>query len=151
MMASRLSEDANVSVLVIEKGHVKDSLVSRIPLLSQTLFMGEPLQIQRTRWTEPMVGANGRKNRLWTAEGIGGASRVNAMLWTRGTPGDYGVWEEMGLDDWAYDKVEPYFRRLENATSHPESKARGHDGESYLNMLEEYMQFMICKLTVIFI
>ncbi|KAI0391446.1 putative GMC oxidoreductase [Xylariaceae sp. FL0594] len=128
VVASRLSEDQDVSVLVIEKGHVKDSLVSRMPLLSQNMFLGEALQVQGNRWSEPIPAANGRRNRLWAVEGLGGATRMNAMLWTWGFPGDYTAWSEMGLDDWRYEKLEPYFRRIENAVAHPESQFRGHDG-----------------------
>lgn len=116
-------------MLVIEKGHVKDNLVSRNPLVSQSLFMAAPLQIQNTRWSEPIPGAKGRKNRIWGVEGIGGGSRINAMLWTRGVPGDYAAWVEMGLNDWGWDQVEPYFRKAENAVAHPDSKERGHGGE----------------------
>ncbi|KAI1771542.1 hypothetical protein F4818DRAFT_454661 [Hypoxylon cercidicola] len=126
VIASRLSEDPNVTVLVLEKGGVKDNLVSRVPLLSQNFFLGDPLQVLSTRWSEPMTGANGRKNQLWTVEGMGGNSRINAMLWTRGVPGDYASWAEMGLRDWSWENVEPYFRKMENATAHPDSILRGH-------------------------
>ncbi|KAK8010163.1 choline dehydrogenase [Apiospora arundinis] len=128
VVAARLSEDPGASVLVIDKGHVRDNMVSRIPLVSQNMFLGDLLQVQGDRWTEPMPGANRRRNRLWAVEGIGGASRMNAMLWTRGYPGDYAAWSEMGLHEWSYEKLEPYFTKLENAIAHPGSKARGHEG-----------------------
>ncbi|KAI1379874.1 putative GMC oxidoreductase [Hypoxylon crocopeplum] len=127
VVASRLSEDRNVSVLVIEKGHVRDNFVSRMPLLSQNMFLGDLLQVQSNRWSEPIPGANGRRNRLWAVEGIGGATRMNAMLWTRGFPGDYAAWTETGLEDWGYEQLEPYFRKIENAIAHPNSKSRGHE------------------------
>ena len=116
-------------MLVIERGHVKDSLMSRIPLVSQNFQMGDKLQVQSKRWSEVLPGSMGRRNRLWGVEGIGGGSRLNAMLWTRGIPGDYAAWAEMGLDDWSWDKVEPYFRKIENAVTHPRSKDRGHSGK----------------------
>ena len=131
VLASRLSEDPNVSVLLIERGHVKNNLVSRMPLLSQNMFWTDTLQVQNTIWTEPIHGAHGRRNRLWAVNGIGGASRLNAMLWTRGSPEDYTTWSNMGLKDWAWDKVEPYFRRLENVArplDKAESHVRGHGG-----------------------
>ncbi|KAK8036633.1 choline dehydrogenase [Apiospora phragmitis] len=128
VVASRLSEDLDVSVLVIDKGHVGDNVVSRMPLLSQNMFLGDMLQVQGNRWSEPIPGANDRRNRLWAVEGIGGASRMNAMLWTRGYPGDYAAWSELGLHDWSYEKLEPYFQKMENAVAHPSSKARGHEG-----------------------
>lgn len=131
MIASRLSGDPTASVLVLEKGRVRDDFVSRVPLISQNFWMGDPLQVQSTRYSEPMPGANGRRNRLWTAEGVGGASRINAMLLTRGVPTGYQEWPEgFGLDEWGWDKVEPYFRKSENATAHPDSSHRGHDGMS---------------------
>lgn len=92
VLASRLSEDPNLSVLVIEKGQVKDNFVSRMPLLSQNIFLGGPLQVQSTRWSEPIPEANGRRTRIWTAEGLGGATRINAMLLTRGCRADYVAW-----------------------------------------------------------
>ncbi|KAI1120823.1 putative GMC oxidoreductase [Nemania abortiva] len=113
---------------IVVGGHVKDNLISRTPLLSQNFFLGDTLQVQSSRWSEPLTGANGRQNQLWTAEGIGGASRINAMLWTRGMPGDYASWSAKGLTDWAWDKVEPYFRKIENVTTHSHSEERGHDG-----------------------
>ncbi|KAH7113766.1 hypothetical protein B0J11DRAFT_445885 [Dendryphion nanum] len=116
VLASRLSEDPNVSVLLIERGHVKNNLISRMPLLSQNYLWTDTLQVQDKIWSEPISGANGRKNQLWAVNGIGGGSRLNAMLWTRGSPGDYKTWSDMGLDDWAWDKVEPYFKRLEDVT-----------------------------------
>ncbi|KAI1385539.1 putative GMC oxidoreductase [Hypoxylon trugodes] len=130
VLASRLSEDPHVSVLVLDKGHVKDNMISRIPLVSQNLHMSDPLQIRADRWSEPIPGVNGRKTHLWGVEGIGGNSRVNAMLWTRGSPGDYAAWSEMGFGDWGWEQVEPYFRKIENAVSHPNSKSRGHNGKS---------------------
>jgi hypothetical protein len=131
VLASRLSEDSDVSVLLIERGHVKNNMVSRMPLLSQNLFWTDTLQVQNTIWSEPIHGANGRKNRLWAVNGIGGASRLNAMLWTRGCPGNYMTWSDMGLRDWAWDKVEPYLRRLEDVAGpldKSQSKVRGHRG-----------------------
>lgn len=128
VLASLLSEDPDVSVLVLEKGRVKDNMLSRMPIPSQNIGMPGPLQVQTARWTEPLTGANGRKSRLWGAEGVGGSSRINAMLWTRCPPGYYNAWAEMGFSTWGWDHVEPYFRKIENAVAHPDAACRGHEG-----------------------
>lgn len=52
-VASRLSEDANVSVLVLEEGFSKDNLLSRIPLLSSNFLFGDQLQVVSDRFSEP--------------------------------------------------------------------------------------------------
>ena len=72
------------------------------------------------------------KKSSWAVEWIGGASRMNGILWTRGLPGDYAAWSEMGLQDWSYEKLEPYFRKIENAIAHPDSSFRGHKGNDFL-------------------
>lgn len=89
VLASRLSEDPSVSVLVLERGHVKDKLLSRSPLLSQNFFFGDTLQVVSDRYSDPSLEANGERLRLPTTEGLGGASRINGMFMTRGTPADY--------------------------------------------------------------
>jgi choline dehydrogenase-like flavoprotein len=95
------------------------------------MFWTETLQVQNTIWSEPIRGANARRNRLWAVNGIGGASRLNGMLWTRGSPGNYTMWSDMGLNEWAWDKVEPYFKKLENVTGlldMSQSDVRGRSG-----------------------
>lgn len=127
VIASRLSEDPSVSVLVLEKGSVKDNFLSRIPLLSQNFKF--PFLQAVSRLSEPIDGFHGRRTRVWAAEGMGGASRVNAQLLTRGVPGGYNQWaQEFGLTDWSWDKVEPYFRKSEKSNGYPDAPYRGHSG-----------------------
>lgn len=127
VLASRLSEHPSVSVLVLEKGSVADNFLSRIPLLSQNFNF--PFLQAVSRLSEPIDGFHGRRARVWAAEGMGGASRVNAQLLTRGVPGGYNEWaDKFGLTEWSWGKVEPYFRRSENAYGRPEAKAKGYRG-----------------------
>jgi len=155
LIASRLSEDnanndpttttTSPSVLLLERGHVKDNFLSRIPLLSQN-YRFPFLQVV-SRLSEPITsgivgefspgfgfGVRDEKRRrratLWTAEGLGGATRINGTLLTRGIPAGYDQWRDSdGLTEWGWDSVEPFFKRGENAVSHhPDAKHRGHDG-----------------------
>ncbi len=45
---------------------------------------------------------------------VGGSSAVNTAIALRGTPEDYDEWAALGNDEWSWEKVLPYFRRLEN-------------------------------------
>jgi choline dehydrogenase-like flavoprotein len=102
-----------------------------MPVLSQNVHWPDTMQVQNTIFSEPIDGANRRRNQLWAVNGMGGASRLNGMLWTRGSPGNYEAWSNMGLEEWAWDKVEPYFKKLENTNALPDrsqSHTRGHDG-----------------------
>ncbi|QYS92880.1 Alcohol oxidase [Trichoderma simmonsii] len=126
VLASRLSEDPTVSVLLLEKGFVKDNLFSRIPLLSQNPMMSG---LQVVKHLSQMPSALNRKLSLFWAEALGGSTRINAMLLTRGPPGNYNEWsQDLGLKDWGWESVEPYFRKSENAIGHPDAKYRGHHG-----------------------
>ena len=44
---------------------------------------------------------------------IGGSSSINGQVFLRGMPEDYDTWQEMGNTEWSYEKVLPYFRKLE--------------------------------------
>ncbi|KAB5543081.1 hypothetical protein GE09DRAFT_237530 [Coniochaeta sp. 2T2.1] len=127
VLASRLSEDPSVSVLVLEKGRVGDTWYTRIPLLGQNTDF--PWMQGVTRLSEPVAALGGRRLKLPVAESLGGTTRVNGMIVTRGVPGGYNDWaRSFGLEDWGWDEVEAYFKRSENAVAHPDAAHRGHDG-----------------------
>lgn len=44
---------------------------------------------------------------------VGGSSAVNAQIFLRGVPEDYDKWAAAGNDEWSYDRLLPYFRRIE--------------------------------------
>jgi choline dehydrogenase len=44
----------------------------------------------------------------------GGSSAVNATIALRGVPADYDEWAELGKSEWAWSRVLPYFRKLED-------------------------------------
>jgi choline dehydrogenase len=45
---------------------------------------------------------------------LGGSSAINGMVYIRGNCGDYDHWAQLGLRDWSYEKVLPWFKRSEN-------------------------------------
>ena len=112
VLAARLSEDADVSVALIEAGPVDKSVLIHCPaglaLLAQT---------HAANWnfhTVPQKGLNGRVG--WSPRGkvLGGSSSVNAMVYIRGHKADYDHWAAQGNPGWSYDEVLPYFRRAEH-------------------------------------
>ncbi|KAK1255647.1 hypothetical protein MKX07_007906 [Trichoderma sp. CBMAI-0711] len=126
VLASRLSEDPNVSVLLLEKGFVNDSLIGRIPLLSLHPSMPGTAAV---KYLSQLSTAVNRKLSLFWGEALGGSTRINAMVLTRGPPSNYNDWsQEYGLKNWAWEKVEPYFIKSENAIGHPTAQYRGHQG-----------------------
>ena len=43
----------------------------------------------------------------------GGSSAINSSAFYRGVPEDFDAWESMGNNEWNYEKVLPFFRKLE--------------------------------------
>lgn len=125
VLASRLSENPSLRVLLIEAGGS-----DRHPWVRLPLGVGKLLNDERYVWkvsTEPEPGLNG--NRMYWPSGklIGGSSSVNGMLFVRGHPAKYDEWRAAGCPGWGWSDLEPYFRRLEDCTFE-DSGDRGKGG-----------------------
>lgn len=126
VLASRLSEDPDISVLVLERGVANDTWLSRVPMISFNLF--DP-QFGAVTWnSEPLKHCEHRKVPLFTAEVLGGNSRINGTVYTRGSVADYDAWAAMGRTDWSYEKVLPYFVKAQTSISRPKSASCGDSG-----------------------
>ena len=82
VLASRLSEDPHVTVLLIEQGPIADTWSSRVPLIS-----GNPYRsgtVAKTWWSLPLRDADNRYLEVMRGEALGGTSRINSLLYTRG-------------------------------------------------------------------
>jgi choline dehydrogenase len=124
VLARRLSEDAGVSVLVLEAGGSDLSVIVAMPA---ALTM--PMNTKRFNWgmvTEPEPGLNGRCINLPRGKGMGGSSSINGMCYVRGNPMDYELWEAKGATGWHWANVLPYFQKMERVAEG--GPYRGTDG-----------------------
>lgn len=125
-LAARLSENPNISVLVIEAGgDDRSNYWIRVPL-----GIGKLLNNQKVVWpfyTEPESQLHGQK--IYTPRGrvLGGSGSVNGLAWVRGEPQEFDRWRDSGLDGWGFDDILPFYKRLE---AYPEGdpEVRGHSG-----------------------
>ncbi len=111
VVASRLSENPDASVTLLEAGGQGDSWVVNTPLAGALMV---PTSL--TNWafeTAPQPGLNGRKGYQPRGKALGGSSAINAMVYTRGTARDYDHWAEQGARGWSYAEVLPWFRKAE--------------------------------------
>ncbi|MHC4709184.1 MAG: GMC family oxidoreductase [Planctomycetota bacterium] len=110
VLASRLSEQPDVDVLLIERGGRYSRLALGVPLLGM-LNIKSRLHTHRT---SPQPECRHRRIELPVARGLGGGSSINAMIYVRGGRRAYDRWEEQGAQGWSYENVLPYFRRMED-------------------------------------
>jgi choline dehydrogenase len=108
VLAARLSEDPEVSVLLLEAGPPDAKENIHVPL--------GYLQLARTDvdWdycTAPEANCDGRRLALPRGKVLGGSSSVNAMVYIRGNRADYDSWDAAG---WGWDDLFPYFLKAED-------------------------------------
>ena len=117
IVASRLSEDSDVSVLLLEAGrrdnHPFMAMPVAFPKVATTRSFIWPFE------TEPEPGLNDRKLDIWRGKTLGGCSSINAMINVRGNRQDYDMLAEQGLAGWGYRDVLPYFKKLETSWRGP--------------------------------
>ena len=112
-LATRLTEDEGVTVLLLEAGGPDNSVYMQMPLGWRQIWRGP-----KYNWnylSEPEPYADGR--RLITPRGktLGGSTSINGMLYLRGHAADYDQWRQMGNEGWSYADVLPYFKRAEDS------------------------------------
>ena len=112
VMASRLSEDPQTAVLLIESGRRDDSAWIRIPAtFFKVIDRGRDIRAFSGEASERL---NGRSPVVIQGHVLGGGSSVNAMIYIRGQAGDYDGWAQEGSRGWSYADVLPAFRSTEN-------------------------------------
>ena len=128
ILATRLTEDPQRSVLLLEAGpdypdferlpeEVKFGYATEIDIMTSDhnwQFVGKA-----TDTAGEMLVPRGRVT--------GGSSAINGQVFLRGVPEDYDSWAEMGNDQWNFQKLLPYFRKLESDTDYSDD-FHGTDG-----------------------
>ena len=146
VVASRLSEDPEVSVCLLEAGGPGKSPLVSTPGAFAALL--QDFRINTLNWrfnTEPNKGLNNR--RLYNPRGkmLGGSSGINGMVYIRGDRSDYDHWVELGNEGWGYDDLLPYFRKAEN-NQRGEDEFHGGSGPLHVSdgdpSFEAYQAFL---------
>jgi choline dehydrogenase len=112
VLAGRLTEDGDKTVLLLEAGGKDTSILVKMPAGVGSLIKDKGVY-NWGFWTEAEPALNDRK--LWwpRGKGWGGSSSINGMIYIRGHARDYDQWRQMGLTGWGYADVLPYFKRSE--------------------------------------
>lgn len=128
VLATRLTEDADVSVLLLEAGGPDYRFDFRTQMPAALAY---PLQGRRYNWayeTDPEPYMNNRRMECGRGKGLGGSSLINGMCYIRGNALDFDSWAKApGLEDWTYLDCLPYFRKAETRDIGP-NDYHGGDG-----------------------
>ena len=114
LLAARLSEDPNLSVLLLEAGPDYPDMESLPDELKYGHTSDAELLGAAHNWA--LTGTiNQVQGEIHAAQGkvVGGSGAINGQLMLRGLPDDYDRWASWGNDEWSYLNVLPYFRKME--------------------------------------
>jgi choline dehydrogenase len=107
VLANRLSEDPDVSVLLLEAGGPDTNELVHLPAAFSALYRSAQDWDHSTIY-EPY--ANDRRVYLPRGKVLGGSSSINALVYIRGNPLDYDQWGP----GWTWKELLPYFKRSED-------------------------------------
>ena len=115
VVAARLAEDPNTSVLLLEAGRDYPD-PEQVP---------DPVLLGHTRAAEAEDSPHNwalrgtitdEQGEIHVAQGkvIGGGGSINGQVFLRGVPEDFENWANMGNDEWSYLNVLPHYRKSES-------------------------------------
>ena len=136
IVASRLTEDPNVSVALIEAGGSDQSIFIRMPTA-----LSIPMNMPKYNWgfeSNPEPYVNDRRLDCPRGKVLGGSSSINGMAFVRGNPRDFDQWEALGASGWNYASCLPYFKKMESWVGGA-NDYRGGFGPVHVNAGNEMM------------
>ena len=115
VLAARLAEDPNTSVLLLEAGNDYPDPAN----------LPDEIRFGHTRFAESPDSEHNwalrgtiteEQGEIHVAQGkvIGGGSSINGQAMQRGLPEDFDSWASLGNDEWSYAKVLPFYRKMEH-------------------------------------
>ncbi|XP_070540936.1 alcohol dehydrogenase [acceptor]-like isoform X2 [Ptychodera flava] len=117
VLANRMSEEKDISVLLLEAGPDDTKPEIHIPAKNSHLLNSEVDWLYKTvPQKEACLAMKDRRSNWNRGKVLGGSSSINAMQYVRGAKEDFDSWERLGAEGWSYDKVLPYFLKSENNT-----------------------------------
>ncbi len=135
ILATRLTEDPKTSVLLLEAGPDYPDIDS----LPEEVKYGYPstkaIWDSDHNWQYKARGTDLADIDVPRGKVTGGSSAINGQIFLRGIPEDYDDWAEWGNDEWSFQKLAPYFNKVETDTTYMDSPGdfHGSDGPIICN------------------
>ena len=115
VLANRLSENPNVTVLLVEAGGRDDNKNIDMPRALNKLWLDPYVDWIYTSIPQnnSCLSLKGQRSVWPSGKVLGGSTALNGMMFVRGNKEDYDTWEKMGAKGWSYKDVLPYFKKME--------------------------------------
>ena len=120
VVASRLSEDPALKVLLLEAGPDPGEAV---PDAVRYVRLGSGVNAYDWDYLDRQARSALPRGRI-----LGGSSCVNSSFALRGQPQDYDAWAALGAPSWTWESCLPYFNKLETDREFGDRPYHGHAG-----------------------
>lgn len=141
IVAARLSEDSERTVLLLEAGHdypTNGSVPAGVLDARYVPMRGHAPEFDPDHdWGLNANGHGGAKIAVPQAKLIGGGSAINGMIALRGATADYREWSALGNTEWDWEHVLPAFKALEDDTA-PDPTIHGRGGAVPISRSDEH-------------
>jgi choline dehydrogenase len=126
VLANRLTQDPDVTVLLLEAGGEDKYWWIHVPVGMPYLLGNKEVDWCYT--SEPEPYADNRVTPVPRGKTLGGSSSINAMCYIRGHARDYDIWRQYGNVGWSWEDVLPFFKSIEKYPRGA-NDCHGADGE----------------------
>src|SRR6266849_5316189 len=136
VVASRLSEDPNIRVLMLEAGPDPGS---HVPDAVRYVERGTGVDEYDWNYLDAQTRGAVPRGRI-----LGGSSATNATFAFRGQPEDYDGWAARGAPSWSWEQCLPYFRKLETDREFGNLPYHGNSGPIHIERepLNEFQRYV---------
>ena len=129
ILATRLTEDPDKSVLLLEAGPDYPDIDS----LPEEVKYGYPstksIWYSDHNWQYKARATDLTEIDVPRGKVTGGSSAINGQIFLRGIPEDYDSWAEWGNDEWSFQKLVPYFNKVETDTTYMDDPGDFHGSD----------------------
>ncbi|XP_072746549.1 glucose dehydrogenase [FAD, quinone]-like [Anoplolepis gracilipes] len=134
VLANRLSEDENLTVLLLEAG-ADEEILSDVPNnIGVLLHTASDWGFKTESSSNYCLAMNDHQCYWPRGKVLGGSSVLNGMLYVRGNRKDYDYWAALGNPGWNYDSVLPYFKKSEDIRAEELADSPYHQKGGYLTV-----------------
>ena len=128
-IATRLSEDPDHSVLLLEAGPDYPDIDSLPDEVKYGYATGTEITTSEHNWQFTARATDQAEMQVPRGKVTGGSSAINGQIFLRGMPEDYDDWASWGNDEWNFQKLLPYFRKIETDTTYQDDPGDFHGSD----------------------
>ena len=139
ILATRLSDDPDISVLLLEAGPDYPDIDSLPEEVKHSYASTKSIWDSAHNWQYTARGTSEADIEIPRGRVTGGSSAINGTVFLRGIPEDYDNWAEWGNDEWNFQQLVPYFNKLETDTTYQDDPGDFH-GSSGPIICRRFMQ-----------